>query len=215
MFPPPTPHLLYLAWSIGTVGNPLTSSTGLSQSRAICEVVAPVALLSGIALSRERPVWYAQHRGKVVFSLRSPSLARLGLGLPLLIHFSSRSDRLAPYCFSTFLASTHNYMARIHNYFFTFRTMTMVPHGLPLGGWYYTIFFLSFECAAKLDGPFGLPRTWIMPSLVTPVLNIRDLLKWLLCVCFLFFLSSDDPAMGFPDSSCLVFDLIPFGYLLS
>jgi len=34
-------------------------------------------------------------------------------------------------------------------------------------------------------------------------------------VCFLFFLCSDDRAMGFPDSSCLFFDLIPFVYLLS
>jgi len=69
--------------------------------------------------------------------------------------------------------------------------------------------------AAKIDGPFGLPTASIMPSLVTPALNIRDLLKWLLCVCFLFFLCSDDRAMGFPDSSCLFFDLIPFVYLLS
>jgi len=35
------------------------------------------------------------------------------------------------------------------------------------------------------------------------------------CVCFLFFLCSDDRAMGFPDSSYLFFDLIPFIYLLS
>jgi len=34
-------------------------------------------------------------------------------------------------------------------------------------------------------------------------------------VCFLFFLCSDDRAMGFLDSSCLFFDLIPFFYLLS
>ena len=54
-----------------------------------------------------------------------------------------------------------------------------------------------------------------MPSLVTPALNIPDLSKWLLSVCFLFFLYSDDRAMGFPDSSCLFFDLIPFVYLLS
>jgi len=136
-------------------------------------------------------------------------------GLPLLLLFSSRSDRLAPYCFSTFLPGTHNYLAGIYNYFFTFRTITTVPHGLPLGGWYCTISFLSFECAAKIDGLFGLPRTSIMPSLVTPALNIQDFLKCLLCVCFLFFFCSDDRAMCFPDSSCLSFDLIPFVYLLS
>jgi len=32
---------------------------------------------------------------------------------------------------------------------------------------------------------------------------------------FLRFLLSDECAMGFPDSSCLFFDLIPFVYLLS
>jgi len=137
------------------------------------------------------------------------------LGLPLFLFFSSRSDRLAPYCFYTFLAGTHNYLAGIHNYFFTFRTIATVPHGLPLGGWYCTISFLSFESAAQINGQFGLPRTSIMPSLATPALNIRDFLKSLLCVCYLFFLGSDDCAMGFPHSSCLFFDLIPFVYLLS
>jgi len=34
-------------------------------------------------------------------------------------------------------------------------------------------------------------------------------------VCVLFVLCSDDRAMGFPDSSCLFFDLIAFVYLLS
>jgi len=86
------------------VGNPLTSSTGRSQSRATGEVVAPVALLSGIALSPESPVRYGRHGRRVVISLRSPSLALLGLGLPLLLHFSSWSDRLAPYCFALWLA---------------------------------------------------------------------------------------------------------------
>jgi len=44
-----------------TVGNPLTSSTAQSQSQAIGEVVASVALLSGIALSPESPVRYGRH----------------------------------------------------------------------------------------------------------------------------------------------------------
>jgi len=64
------------------------------------------------------------------------------LTLPLLLPFSSRSDWLAPYCYFTFLAGTQNYMAGIHNYFFTFRTMTTVHRGLPLGGCYCTISFL-------------------------------------------------------------------------
>ena len=64
------------------------------------------------------------------------------LGLPLFLLFSSRSDRLAPYCYFTFLAGTHNYLAGIHNYFFTFRTLTTVHRGFPLGGWYCAISFL-------------------------------------------------------------------------
>jgi len=56
------------------------------------------------------------------------------LGLPLFLLFSSRSDRLAPYCYFTLLAGTHNYLAGIHNYFFTIRTKTTVNHGVPLGG---------------------------------------------------------------------------------
>jgi len=98
------------------------------------------------------------------------------LGLPLFLLFSSRLDRLAPYCYFTFLAGTHNYLAGIHNYFFTIRTMTTVHHGLPLGGWYCTISFLFFECAAKIDGIFSLPRTSIMPSLAPPALSVRNFL---------------------------------------
>ena len=57
----------------------------------------------------------------------------LGLHLLHLVSFSSRSDRLAPYWYFTFLAGTHNYLAGIHNYFFfTIQTMTTVHHGLPL-----------------------------------------------------------------------------------
>ena len=50
---------------------------GRSQSRVIGEVVAPVALLSGIALSPENTVRYGRHRRKTVISLRSPSLVLL------------------------------------------------------------------------------------------------------------------------------------------
>ena len=67
-----------------TVGQPLPPSMGWSQSRAIGEVVAPVALLSGIALSPENIGRYGRHRRKTVISFRSPSLVLLVLGLPLL-----------------------------------------------------------------------------------------------------------------------------------
>ena len=66
-----------------TVGQPLPSSMGWLQSQVIGEVVAPVALLSGIALSPEDTVRYRRHRRKTVISLRSPSLVLLVLGLPL------------------------------------------------------------------------------------------------------------------------------------
>ena len=52
---------------------------GRLQSRVIGEVVAPVALLSGIALSPENTVRYARHRRKTVISLRSLSLALIGV----------------------------------------------------------------------------------------------------------------------------------------
>ena len=75
--------------------------------------------------------------------------------------------------------------------------------------------FLIFEYAAKIDGIFGLPRTSIMPSLALPALSVRNFASGLCYFCFLFFLCLDDRALGFPDSSCLFFDLIPFVYLLS
>ena len=50
------------------------------QSRVIGEVVAPVALLSGIALSPENTVRYGQHRQKTVILLRSPFLVLLVIG---------------------------------------------------------------------------------------------------------------------------------------
>ena len=65
-----------------TVGQPLPSSMGRLLSRVIGKVVAPVALLSGIALSSENPARYGRHRRKTVISLRSPSLVVLVLGLP-------------------------------------------------------------------------------------------------------------------------------------
>ena len=50
---------------------------GQWQSRVIGEVVALVALLPGIALSRENTIRYSGHRRKTVISLRSPSLVLL------------------------------------------------------------------------------------------------------------------------------------------
>ena len=53
---------------------------GRLQSRVIGEVVAPLALLSSIALSPENPVRYGRHRRKTVISLLSPSLVLLIIG---------------------------------------------------------------------------------------------------------------------------------------
>ena len=53
---------------------------GRWQSRVIGEVVAPVALLSGIVLSPEDTVRYGRHRRKTVISLRLPSLILLVIG---------------------------------------------------------------------------------------------------------------------------------------
>ena len=92
-FPPPLrtsfrcPRLTFC-----TVGQPLPSSMGRSQSRVIGEVVAPVALLSGIALSPENSVRYGRLCRKTVISFRSPSLVLLVLGLPLLPPLSTVSS---------------------------------------------------------------------------------------------------------------------------
>ena len=53
---------------------------GQLQSRVIGEVVAPVALLSGIALSSENTVRYGRHCRKTVILLQSPSLVLLVIG---------------------------------------------------------------------------------------------------------------------------------------
>jgi len=74
---------------------------------------------------------------------------------------------------------------------------------------------LVFKCFANTVGIFNLPRTSIMLSLAPPALSLLKSLSGLRYVCFLFFFCSDDPAIGFPNSSCLFFDLIPFVYLFS
>ena len=107
----------------------------------------------------------------------SHSFYRTELGLPLFHFLFLRSNRLAPYCFSTFLAGTHNYLAGTYNYFFTIRTMTTVHHGLPLGGWYCTISFFFLSALPTQMAPSGLPRTSIMPSLA-PRAECVEIFKW-------------------------------------
>ena len=53
---------------------------GRLQSRVIGHAVAPVALLSGIALSPEDTFWYNWHRRRTVISLRLPSLVLFAFG---------------------------------------------------------------------------------------------------------------------------------------
>jgi len=144
----------------------------------------------------------------------SDSFYSTELGLPLLLLLLTRSDRLAPYCFFTFLAGTHNYLAGIHNYFFTIRTMTTVHHGLPLGRSYCTISFFFFGVLPKQMASQP-PQDFDYAEPGPSHAECAEFSSGLLSVCFLFFLCSDDCAMGFPDSSCLFFDLIPFVYLLS
>ena len=79
---------------------------------------------------------------------------------------------------------------------------------------HYLLFL--FKYFANTVGPFGLPRTLIMPSLATPVLIVRELLEWLLfCLIFDFSFCLDESAMGLPNSACLFLDLIFFVSLLS
>ena len=61
---------------------------GRLQAWVIGEVVAPVALLSSIALSPEDTVRYGRHRRKTVISLRSPSLVLLVIGSTLFFPLS-------------------------------------------------------------------------------------------------------------------------------
>jgi len=71
------------------------------------------------------------------------------------------------------------------------------------------------------SGPVPLwlraPRTPIMPGQVTLALIVRELSQVVAALfdfcAFSFCLY--ECAMGFPDSSCLCFDLIPFASLLS
>ena len=88
-----------------------------------------------------------------------PIVSRTELGLPLFLVLLLQSDWLAPYCFFTFLAGAHNYLAGIQNYFFTFKTMTTVHPCLPLGGWYCTISFLFSSVLPNTAGHAGPARS--------------------------------------------------------
>jgi len=87
--------------AICTVGNHLFLVNTRSQSRAIGEVVALVALLSGIALSPELLGRYRRHSKNrdpaSVFHVRTPWFLA-SLPTPA----SHASDPLAPYCYALF-----------------------------------------------------------------------------------------------------------------
>jgi len=74
---------------------------------------------------------------------------------------------------------------------------------------------LLFDRFANTVGPFRPPQDFNHAESGPPALCVRKVLSGLRYICFLFFLCSDDRAMGFPDSSSLFFDLISFVYLLS
>jgi len=107
-----------------------------------------MALLSGIALSPESPVRYGQHRRKVVLSLWLASLILLGLGPPILLYFSSRSDRLAPYCFALWLAPYC---------FYTLGLCSLLISGLGslswLRAWLLPVFGVGVSCQPPLLPP--------------------------------------------------------------
>jgi len=143
----------------------------------------------------------------------SDSFYGIELGLPLLLLLSSPSDWLAPYCSFTLLAG-HNYLAGIQNYFFfTSRTIEATVHltcptrnGIAQS-------LSSVLCGVVLQGLWS-PSVSVEPGTHVPICTGNS--KWpytLFEFCFSFLL--DDRSMGFPDSSCLFFDLIPFVYLLS
>jgi len=75
---------------------------------------------------------------------------------------------------------------------------------------------LFFACFANTVGPFRPSQDFNHAEPCHPLCRVcGNLSSGYYFVCFLFFLCSNDRAMGFPNSSCLFFDLIPFIYLLS
>ena len=77
-------------FTLCTVGQPLLSSMGQLQSQVIGKVVAPVALLSGIALSSENSVQYSEYRRKLWSRLGRLLLYFLCWAYPSLFHCSVR-----------------------------------------------------------------------------------------------------------------------------
>jgi len=71
------------------------------------------------------------------------------------------------------------------------------------------------ECFANTVGPFRPPQDFDHDEPGPTRAERAEFSSGLRDVCFLFFFCSDNRAMGFPDSSSLFFDLIPFVYLLS
>ena len=86
---------------------------GRLQSRVIGEVVAPVALLSAIALSPENTVRYSRHRRKTVISFRLLSLALLVTGStpPSSAYWSRPVAQLHPALF--YVASPRHAVLRV------------------------------------------------------------------------------------------------------
>ena len=72
-----------------------------------------------------------------------------------------------------------------------------------------------FRGAAKIAGPSRPPQDFDHAKPGPPRTVCAEIESGLRYVCFWSFFCLDDRAMGFPDSSCLFFDLIPFVYLLS
>ena len=98
--PPPYPAFRdALRLAICTVGNPLSFVNTRLQSRAIGEVVALVALLSGIALSPELLGRYGRHsKNRDPVSVLRVRTSWLLASLPS--PASHALDPLAPYCYT-------------------------------------------------------------------------------------------------------------------
>jgi len=74
---------------------------------------------------------------------------------------------------------------------------------------------LLFRGFANTVGPFHSPQDFDHAEPSPPRAVHAEFSSGLRFVSFVFFFCSADRAIGFPDSSCLFFDLIPFAYLLS
>lgn len=118
---------------------------GRSQSWAISEVVALVALLFSIALSPGSVVRYGRHHGKTVITLCLPSLVILVMGLLL---FS---------LLSTVTSGGHNVADSL------LATVLVVPSAEPLIPYNRPALFVMAACVADWVGC----RLFMLPSLTT------------------------------------------------